>query len=118
MDCVKTAEQLTPNTKFRQLWAGCEKKLEAGRQLSEPLFDSPLVPPSIAQMIQSGEKSGKLSFVLEQIARHSEAELKDRIAQLTKYIEPIMILAMGAIIGGVSLALLLPIFSISRVVAH
>jgi type IV pilus assembly protein PilC len=69
-------------------------------------------------MIHSGEKSGKLSFVLEQISLHAETELKERIAQLTRYIEPIMIVVMGAIIGGVSLALLLPIFTISRVVAH
>jgi type IV pilus assembly protein PilC len=118
MDCVQTAGQLTPNSHFADLWANCSKKLEAGRQLSDPLFDSPLVPKSIAQMIHSGEKSGKLSFVLEQIAQHAEVELKERIAQLTRYVEPIMIVVMGAIIGGVSMALLLPIFTISRVVAN
>ncbi len=118
MECVQTAGQLTPNSHFSDLWTDCGRKLEAGRQLSEPLFDSPLVPRSVAQMIHSGEKSGKLSFVLEQISLHAETELKERIAQLTRYIEPIMIVVMGAIIGGVSLALLLPIFTISRVVAH
>lgn len=118
MDCVKTAEQLTVNCHFRELWVSCERRLEAGRQLSEPLFDSPLVPRAVSQMIHSGEKSGKLSFVLEQIAVHAEAELKERITQLTRYIEPVMIVVMGAIIGGVSMALLLPIFSISRVVAQ
>jgi type II secretory pathway component PulF len=49
---------------------------------------------------------------------HAEVELKERIAQLTRYVEPVMIVVMGAIIGGVSMALLLPIFTISRVVAH
>jgi type IV pilus assembly protein PilC len=118
MDCVQTAGQLTTNSHFADLWTDCGKKLEAGRQLSEPLFESNLVPKSIAQMIHSGEKSGKLSFVLEQIAMHAEVELKERIAQLTRYVEPVMIVVMGAIIGGVSMALLLPIFTISRVVAH
>jgi type IV pilus assembly protein PilC len=45
-------------------------------------------------------------------------ELKEQIAELTRYIEPLMIILMGCIIGGVALALLLPIFTISRVVAN
>ena len=50
--------------------------------------------------------------------RKTCTELKEKIAELTRYIEPIMIIVMGVIIGGVALALLLPIFTISRVVAH
>ena len=69
-------------------------------------------------MIHSGEKAGKLSFVMDQVSAFAEQELKEQIADLTRYIEPIMIVVMGAIIGGVALALLLPIFTISRVVAH
>jgi type IV pilus assembly protein PilC len=86
--------------------------------MSEPLSRSPLVPRSVAQMINSGEKGGKLAFVMEQVAGFSEQELKDTIAELTRYIEPIMIVVMGFIIGGVALALMLPIFTISRVVAR
>jgi type IV pilus assembly protein PilC len=69
-------------------------------------------------MVLSGEKSGKLSLVLEQISGYAEQELKEQIAELTKYIEPLMIMVMGVIIGGVALALLLPVFTISRVVAN
>jgi type IV pilus assembly protein PilC len=54
---------------------------------------------------------------MEQVAGFSEVELKERIAGLTRYIEPIMIMVMGLIIGGVAMALLLPIFTISRVMA-
>ena len=45
-------------------------------------------------------------------------ELKEKIAELTRYIEPAMIALMGVIIGGVAMALLLPIFTISRVMSH
>ena len=55
-----------------------------------------------------GAKGGRLTL----------ESLKEQIAELTRYIEPIMIIVMGVIIGGVALALLLPIFTISRVVAH
>lgn len=118
MDCICTAENLCDNVFFRGLWASAREQIQAGRQLSDPLFGSNLVPRSVAQMISSGEKSGRLAQVMEQIASYAEQELKDQIAALTRYIEPAMIVVMGLIIGGVALALLLPIFTISRVMAH
>jgi type IV pilus assembly protein PilC len=116
-DCVSVAHDLCTNTYFKDLWRSIANQIQAGRQFSEPLFRSALVPRSIAQMISSGEKSGKLSAVMEQIASFAEHELKDQISQLTRYIEPAMICIMGLIIGGVSLAMLLPVFTISRVIA-
>ncbi len=118
VDCVSTAHDLCGNTFFREMWDDVSAQIQAGKQMSEPLSQSALVPRSVAQMIRSAEKSGKLAYVTEQVAGFSEQELKETIAELTRYIEPIMIVVMGAIIGGVALALMLPIFTISRVVAH
>jgi len=117
LDCVTTAHDLCPNTHFRDLWKRAGEDIQAGRQLSEPLFESPLVPRSVSQMIFSAEKSGKLGSVMEQVAGFAEEELKEQITSMTRYIEPLMIVLMGLIIGGISLALLLPIFSISKVMA-
>ncbi len=117
LDCVQTAENLTDNTYFRDLWASAERDIQSGKQFSDPLFESPLVPRAISQMLHSGEKSGKLAYVMEQVSGFAETELKEQIAQMTRYIEPLMIVVMGFIIGGVALALLLPIFTISKVVA-
>lgn len=117
LDCVQIVQGLSSNSYFRELWDQVIEQLHAGRQLSEPLFASDLVPRPVAQMIQSGEKGGKVAQVMEQIATFSEQELKEKIAELTRYVEPLMIAVMGAIIGGVTIALLLPIFTISQVVA-
>ena len=116
-DCVQTANDLCGNTYYRELWTDVLQKIQVGRQLWEPLAESRLVPAAVTQMIHSGEKSGKLAHVMDQISGFAEAELKEQIAELTRYIEPLMIMVMGIIIGGVALALLLPIFTISRVVA-
>jgi type IV pilus assembly protein PilC len=116
-DAVTTAHDLCGNVYFRELWDDVLQKIQVGRQLWEPLSESRLVPASVTQMIHSGEKSGKLSNVMDQISGFAESELKEQIAELTRYIEPLMIMIMGIIIGGVALALLLPIFTISRVVA-
>ena len=117
-DAVTTANDLCGNVYFRELWTSVLEKIQVGRHLWETMMDHPLVPRSIAQMILAGEKSGKLSLVMDQVSTFAEQELKEEIAQLTRYIEPLMIILMGVIIGGVALALLLPIFTISRVVAN
>lgn len=118
VDGVTMTRDLCSNVYYQQLWSEVLEKIQTGRQLSEPMFGTTLVPRPVAQMLHSGEKSGKLSQVMEQVAGFAEEELKAKIAELTRYIEPIMIVVMGCIIGGVSLALMLPIFTISRVVAH
>jgi type IV pilus assembly protein PilC len=117
VDCVKTAHSLCDNSYFRDLWNEVSEQIHVGKQVSEPMFHSPLVPHSVAQMLQSAEKSGKLAQVMEQVASFEEQELKENIADLTRYIEPAMIVVMGAIIGTVALALMLPIFTISKVLA-
>jgi len=118
VDCVETARELCGNSYYRDLWAAVSQQIQTGKQMSEPMAASNLVPRSVSQMIHSGEKSGKLAFVMEQISTFAEQELKESIAEMTRYIEPVMIIIMGLIIGGVALALMLPIFTISKVVAH
>jgi type IV pilus assembly protein PilC len=118
VDCVKTAHDLCANIYFRELWDQVSSQIQAGKQLSDPMFHNPLVPRSVSQMLHSAERSGKLAAVMEQVAGYAEQELKEKIADLTKYIEPLLIAVMGFIIGGVAIALMLPIFTISRVLAH
>jgi type IV pilus assembly protein PilC len=117
MDSVRTARELCGNTYFREMWKSVLDQIEVGKQLSEPMFHSNLVPRSVSQMLRSAEKSGRLSQVMEQVAGYAETELKEKIAETTRYIEPVMIVIMGAIIGTVALALMLPIFTISKVIA-
>jgi type IV pilus assembly protein PilC len=118
LECVNIAHELCANSHFKNLWKSVADQIQAGRAMSEPLFENPLVPRSVAQMIFSGEKGGKLAQVMEQVAAYAEDELKEQVTNLTRYIEPLMIVVMGVIIGGVALALLLPVFTISRVMSH
>jgi type IV pilus assembly protein PilC len=116
VECVKTAGDLCGNGYFRDLWEEVSQQIQAGKQLSEPMFSNPLAPKSVSQMLSSAEKAGKLAQVMEQVATYSEQELKEKIDEMTRYIEPLMIAVMGGIIGSVAIALMLPIFSISKVI--
>ena len=120
VDCLDTARDLAGNGRYAALWSVSEDKIRSGVPFSESLRGSGgLVPASVTQMLHSGEAGGRLAQVTERVAEHAEIELKETITDLTRYIEPAMIVLMGAIIGGMTMAMLLPVFTVSRVMtAH
>ena len=68
-------------------------------------------------MIASGEKSGRLASVMGKISEFAEQELDADAKQVTSMIEPLMIVIMGVVIGGIAMALLLPFFSMGMVMS-
>lgn len=117
LDCVENTIGAASNSLFADMWREVSARIQQGKPMSEYLSQTSLVPGDVAQMLHSGENSGKLAMVMEQVAGYSEAELKEKITELTRYIEPAMIIIMGLIIGGVALALMLPVFTMGKVVA-
>lgn len=117
LDIISICRGVTNNAQYDRLWDDIEFGVREGRQMSEAIFECKYIPPNIASMIASGERSGRLSQVTERIAVFSEQELDDAVKHATAYIEPVMIICMGAMIGGVAMALLLPIFSMGNVVS-
>ena len=113
LDMVQIVRNVTVNRYYEDLWDDVDERLQRGSQLSDALFDSPLFPRSVSQMIYAGEKSGRLSSTLEKIAHFTEEEFDAQVKQSTQYLEPALVVAMGSIIGFVAIALLLPIFSVS-----
>lgn len=117
LEAVQITRQIVGAGPFAVLWDRVCDALREGKLLSEPLFASELIPRPVSQMIVAGERTGKVAEVLERVALFSDRELKDQIKTTTALIEPAMITIMGGIIGFVVMALLLPIFSFSKVMA-
>ena len=117
-ECVDTARELASNEHYTKLWDSVGRRIGMGDPFSKPLEESKLVPSSTVQMIKSGEASGRLAQVTERVAEHAERDLKTKISEATRFIEPAMIILMGGLIGGVTMALLLPVFTVSRVMAQ
>lgn len=117
LDMIAIVKDVTRNALYEDLWSNVDDRLRQGSQLSDALFDSPLIPRSVAQMIYAGEKSGRLGRTMEKIADFTEEEFDEQIKTTTNLIEPTMVAIMGGIVGFVAIALLLPIFSVSSVVA-
>lgn len=121
MEALTVMQSACPNYYFRSLWLYVIAKVRDGCQFSDALKNAPyggLVPPAMLQMMRAGEKSGKLGFACERISMYLERQLQNTIRTATTLIEPLMIMIMGGIIGTIAIALLLPVFRISSVVAH
>jgi type IV pilus assembly protein PilC len=84
----------------------------AGRPLSEPLRTAPVFPPMVTHMISVGESTGSLDQMLSKIADFYDDEVDSAVSALMSLLEPVMIVFLGVIIGGLVVALYLPIFKI------
>lgn len=115
LDLIPIVRAVTPNQHYDALWDEVDQRLRNGMQLSSPLFSSELIPRSVSQMVYAGEKAGRLGEVMHKVAEYTEQEFDEQVKQSTSYIEPAMVVTLGAIIGFVAIALLLPIFQVSSV---
>ena len=93
------------------------QNLAAGENLGASLAKSSLIPPMMVQLITVGEESGSLQESLRDIAESYEADINETTKLITTVLEPVMILAVGGVVGFIVFAMLLPIFSMD-IMAH
>ena len=121
LESIEVIQSSCQNYYFQRLWKVVDEKIRAGYQLSESIMISPghdLIAPGIIQMLRAGEKSGKLGEVCDKVSVFYEKKLEASIRNVMALIEPVMITIMGTVIGTIAIALLLPVFRISSVIAH
>ena len=121
LDALEVMKMSCENYYFRKLWAFADAKIRDGYQLSEAIQLAPnsnLIASGIVQMLKAGEKSGQLGQVCDKVSVFYEKKLQNSIKTTTALIEPLMIIVMGVIIGTIAIALLLPVFRISTIIAH
>ena len=90
--------------------------IAGGETIAEPLKRSTVFPPMVVQMINVGEQTGGLDDMLSKIADFYDEEVDAAVGALTSIIEPVMIVFLGAIVGGMVVAMYLPIFDIIKTV--
>jgi len=83
-----------------------------GETITQPLKESGVFPPMVTQMISVGERTGGMDEMLAKIADFYDDEVDAAVAALTSIIEPVVIVFMGAVIGGILIAMYLPMFDI------
>jgi type IV pilus assembly protein PilC len=88
------------------------KSLEEGKSLTDPLKDSNVFPGMVTQMISVGEQTGAMDAMLQKIADFYEEEVDAAVKDLLTALEPIMIVVLGVVVGGVVISMYMPLFSL------
>jgi type IV pilus assembly protein PilC len=116
-DALSSVSGVTGNLLFQAATHNIQIQLLQGTSLSQALEHAGnLFPPMVAQMCAIGEESGALDHMLTKTAEHYEREVDNTVARLSTLLEPFIMVVLGLLIGGLVMALYLPIFQLGQVV--
>lgn len=111
----ETTADVLMNVHYKKVVVEAAEKLKKGSPISESLGENKkLFPPIVTQMINTGEKSGNLDELLEELAVFYEEQVDETVKGLSSTIEPLLILFLGIVVGGIALAIIAPIYSLSE----
>ena len=110
---AKTAGNKTIELAINNVRSG----ITQGRTMAEPLAESGVFPSMVCQMIAVGESTGALDAMLEKIADFYDEEVDQAVENLTSMIEPFMLVFLGVVVGGMVIAMYLPIFTMAQNIA-
>ncbi|HLF41148.1 MAG TPA: type II secretion system F family protein, partial [Acidimicrobiia bacterium] len=112
LDALDIVAETAGNAVVADAVAQTKEAVKAGESLSKPLESHKVFPPMVVQMMSVGEETGALDELLEKIADFYDDEVEATVDALTSLIEPLLIVTMGVTVGGMVVALYMPMFSI------
>jgi type IV pilus assembly protein PilC len=112
LDGLQITARTAGNSIVEDAIMATRKSVEEGKTISEPLGDTDVFPPMVVQMIAVGEQTGALDTMLSKIADFYEDEVDLAVAGLMKLLEPVLIAFLGVAIGGIVIAMYMPMFSL------
>jgi len=117
LQALEITERTAGNEVFARAVRGAADSVRNGDTLADPLMRSEVFPAMVTRMIGVGEKTGALEIMLQKIADFYDAEVRAMVDSLTSLIEPILIGLMGVVVGGIVIALFMPILMLSQLVS-
>jgi len=116
MESLSIVSGAVGNKVAAQVVMGARDAVEKGERLSSAMVDQTVFPIMMVRMLQAGEKTGKIDDMMDNIAQFYEDEVDTMLAGLTSLLEPLLMIFLGVIIGGIVLCMFLPIFKMSEIV--
>lgn len=113
LDGLEIVAKTAGNTTVENAIYGVKKSISEGKTIAEPLEKSGVFPSMVCQMINVGEQSGSLDTMLNKIADFYDDEVDDAVSNLTAMMEPLLMLFLGTTVGGLVVAMYLPIFKLA-----
>jgi type IV pilus assembly protein PilC len=116
VDALGSVAGATGNAVFQDAVLEMRDAVSTGQQLNFTMRQTSLFPEMVIQMVAIGEESGSLSDMLAKVADFFEEDLDNMIDSLTTLMEPVIIVFLGVVVGGLVVAMYLPIFKMGSVV--
>ena len=116
LDALKIVAQAIGNSVLERALLSARAGIEQGNTLSSSLEGKACLPLLMVRMIAAGEKSGRIDEMLESVADSYDDEVEAMLSTLTSLMEPFLMVFLGIVIGGIVMAMFLPIFKLSTVI--
>ena len=116
VDALDSVAGAAGNAVYRRAIINVRDDVTSGLQLNLAIRSTNLFPTMLMQMVAIGEESGALDEMLEKVAVHYEAEVDNSVDSLTSLLEPLIMSVLGILIGGLMIAMYLPIFQLGSVI--
>jgi len=116
LDGLNIVSKASGNKRIEIAILNARASIREGETISEPLGRSGLFPPMVIQMVSVGESTGALDSMLSKIADFYEDEVDVAVGNLTSLLEPLLMVFLGVVIGGVVISMYLPIFQMASAV--
>ena len=114
LQAMETVAQTAGNKVIEGAIMAARESIREGERIADPLKRSGVFPPMVIQMISVGEETGNMDIMLHKIADFYDQEVEQSIKGLTSMIEPIVIVFMGILIGGIVIAMFIPMFELGN----
>ncbi|MBI1747389.1 MAG: type II secretion system F family protein [Acidobacteria bacterium] len=112
LEALEITARTTGNIIIQEAILKTRKAIEQGKSIAEPMVESRIFSPMVTQMIAIGEQTGELDSMLSKIADYFEDEVDVTMANLMTILEPVLIVFLGLVIGGIVISMYLPLFSL------
>ena len=112
LEGLRIVRESVGNVHVEAVLAGSEEGVKGGKALSSTLENKEAFLPLVGQMIKIGEQSGSIDQMLERVAIYYENEVDEEVKNLSATIEPLLMVVLGLMVGGVIAAVLLPVYSL------
>lgn len=112
LQSIEIVGQTAGSWTVEQALVDVSRSVKQGQSIAGPLAQHPVFPPMVTQMVAVGEDAGALEIMLEKVSEFYDDEVEATTEQLTSLLEPVMIVFLGGIVGGMIIALYMPIFKI------
>ena len=113
LEALSLTRRAMANLHYRDLIAKAEQSVKRGEPISNAFEDTDMVAPVVCQTISSGEKSGQVGPLLQNLADFLDEENEVILRSLVSIIEPVILIIMGVVVGFVALSMFMPLFDLT-----